>query len=136
MEDDSRELIDYKFLTFNGKPEMMFIATDRQKKNSQTKFDYFDMEGNHLDIEWVYPNAEVTPQLPDSFEQMKSLAEKVAKNTTHARIDFYEVNTRVYFGEITLYHQSSIAPIFPEEWDYYLGSLINLKSVTNNNGTE
>lgn len=128
MEDEeTKELRDYKFLTFNGVPRIMFIATDRQSKTS-TKFDYYDMRGNHLDLKWVYPNADETPKIPVRFNEMIELAQIISKGTIHSRIDFYEINRKVYFGEITFFHQSGLARTFPNHWDRQLGEYINLNA--------
>ena len=107
------ELRDYKFLCFNGTPHYMFIATNRQGKG-ETYFDFYDMEGNHLNIVNGHPNADSVPHLPEHFEEMKVLATKLSAGIPHVRIDFYEANNKVYFGEFTLYHWSGFRPFKPE----------------------
>ena len=57
---------------------------------------------------------------------MKRLAEKLSADIPHARIDFYEVDGKVYFGEITFYHWSGMTPFDPPEWDEILGDWIAL----------
>lgn len=47
----------------------------------------------------------------------------------HVRVDFYEVDDKVYFGEMTFYHHSGMTPFDPEEWDYIFGEWISLPSV-------
>ena len=59
------ELRDYKFFCFDGEPKAMFVATDRGKK--QTKFDFFDLQFNHLDIEQHYPNSKEKIKRPNQF---------------------------------------------------------------------
>lgn len=127
MEDKTtNELRDYKFFTFSGKPKLLFIATDRQKQAEETKFDFFDMDYNHLDIKNGHPNAKETPAKPECFEEMRALAEKLSQNIPHLRVDFYEVDGKVYFGELTFFHWGGIVPFEPEEWDETLGSWIEL----------
>lgn len=126
MEDtQTGELRDYKFFTFNGECKLLFIASERQSKE-ETKFDFFDMDFNHLDIRNGHPNAENTPQKPQNFELMKELAQKLSKGISHLRVDFYEVDGRVYFGELTFSHWSGMTKFEPEEWDFTLGSWITL----------
>jgi len=126
MEDDeTKELRDYKFFCFNGEVKLMFIATDRQHRE-EPYFDFFDVEFNHLNLIHGHPNAPVTPQKPHNFELMKELAGRLSAGMPHARIDFYEVNGKVYFGEITLYHHNGTVPFEPYEWDEILGSYIQL----------
>ena len=127
MEDTStKELRDYKFFCFNGKSKAMFVATDRQTKGEETKFDFFDMEYNHLDFRNGHPNATIYPQKPQCFEEMVQIAERLSAGIPHVRVDLYEINGKVYFGELTFSHWSGMVPFEPEEWDYTFGSWLEL----------
>lgn len=127
MEDkETGELRDYKFFCFDGEPKALFVATDRQAKNKETCFDFFDIEYNHLPIINGHPNAQIPSRKPQHFDKMVELARHLSANIPHVRIDFYEVNGKVYFGEITFYQNSGFIPVYPKEWDKKLGDLINL----------
>lgn len=127
MEDAvTEELRDYKFFCFNGVAKALFIATERQDSNNETKFDFFDMDFKHLDFTNGHPNADVLPKKPENFDQMRVLAEKLSKNVPHLRADFYEVNGKVYFGELTFSHWSGMVAFEPEKWDYKFGEWIEL----------
>ena len=127
MEDSSTaELRDYKFFAFNGEVKMIFVASDRQNSNEETKFDFFDMEYNHLDFTHGHPNAKIIPKKPEQFDKMRELAEILSKGFPHVRVDFYCVEGKIYFGEITFYHNAGLVPFEPEEWDLKLGDLIDL----------
>lgn len=127
MEDHADgELRDYKFFCFDGEPKAMFVATDRGKK--QTKFDFFDLQFKHLDIKQHYPNSKEKIKRPNQFEKMIELSKKISKGLKHARVDFYEVDGKVYFGEITFYHFSGFEPFEPREWDLTFGDWIDLKN--------
>ena len=127
MEDSSTsELRDYKFFCFDGVPKALFIASDRQDSSTDTKFDFFDMDFHHLDFTNGHPNAEKEINKPETFEEMKQLSEKLSQNIPHVRVDFYEVDGRVYFGELTFTHWSGLMPFDPESWDYTFGSWITL----------
>lgn len=126
MEDEFGELRDYKFFCFDGEVKAMFIATDRNKGDHATRFDFFDENYNHLPFTNGHPNATVLPEKPKMFEQMKELASKLSKGIPHVRIDFYEVGKRVFFGEMTFFHWSGMMPYEPEEWDYRFGEWIHL----------
>lgn len=121
-----KELRDYKFFCFNGVVKAMFIASDRQKEGEETKFDFFDANFNHLNIKQGHPNSTVLPDKPEKLDEMKRMAETLSKNMPHVRVDFYEVNGKVYFGEYTFYHFSGMVPFEPEEWDYTFGSWLTL----------
>lgn len=123
VDDSGYELKDYKFFCFDGEPKVMFIATDR---NVDTKFDFFDMDFNHLPFTNGHPCATVPPSKPKCFEEMKELAKVLSKGIKHVRVDFYEINGKVYFGELTFSHWGGKVPFEPEEWDYKLGEWINL----------
>lgn len=126
MEDEYGELRDYKWFCFDGEVKALFIATDRSKGEHETRFDFFDENYNHLPFTNGHPNADVLPEKPKMFEQMKELAAKLSKGIPHVRIDFYEVGTHIYFGEMTFFHWSGLMPYEPEEWDFIFGSWLKL----------
>ena len=117
------EVADYKFFCFNGKAELLFIATERQKKGEEVKFDFFDKSFRHLDIRNGHPNAAVPPSCPEHFEEMKGLAERLSSGLPQVRVDFYEVGGKLYFGEFTFYHFRGLVPFEPDEWDFKIGDL-------------
>ncbi len=130
--EDSRtgELRDYKFFCFGGVPKMLFVASERQNPDEETKFDFFDMDYQHLDIVNGHPNAKVPPEKPQNFELMKELAAKLSQGLPHVRVDFYEVDGKVYFGELTFFHFSGIVPFQPACWDERMGSWLELPPKT------
>ena len=67
-----------------------------------------------------------TAQWITNLEQMIAFAERLSAGIPHVRVDFYEVNGRLYFGEWTFFHWSGFKPFVPEEWDYTFGSWIKL----------
>lgn len=131
MEDETGELKDYKFFCFNGEVKALFIATDRQNEKEDTKFDFFDRNFNHLPFTNGHPNAKEPPPKPQKFEEMIVLAERLSKGFAHVRVDFYEVGSKIYFGEMTFFHWSGFVPFSPKEWDYKFGEW--LKIGRNNN---
>ena len=128
MEDEKvRELRDYKIYTFNEKAKFCMINTDR---GTNTRADYFDESYNWLNFTWGYPHADVKPEKPVNYEKMFELAEKLATCTATLRVDFYEVNGQVYFGELTFFDASGFDKIIPESYDLKFGSWINLPDKT------
>ncbi len=132
MEDEnSSDLPDYKYFCFNGKVEALFIATERQNLSTETRFDFFDTNFNHIEVTNYHPNADVLPSKPKNFEKMIKLAEVLSEGFPEVRVDFYEVNGKVYFGEMTFYHFAGIYPFNPISFDRYLGNQIILpKKIT------
>ena len=130
MEDqETGELRDYKFFCFNGEPKLMFVASERGLKN--TKFDFYDMQFHHMNIVQHYPNSEYSIEKPEHFEKMVMLAEKLSAGFPHVRVDFYEANGQVYFGEMTFYHFGAIVPFETEEWDKKIGDWLVLPDKIN-----
>lgn len=127
MEDKKTgELRDYKFFSFDGEVKALFISQDRGKVGEEVKFDYFDAEFNKLDIHQYHDVGKNMPEKPVCFEEMKILASKLSKGIPQVRVDFYEVNGKVYFGELTFFHHGGIVPFKPEKWDFIFGSWIEL----------
>ena len=129
VDESGYELKDYKFYCFNGIVKLVMVNSDRMTEN-KTKADYFDENYQHLDFKWGYENADIIPEKPEKFELMKSLAEKLAANIPHVRVDFYQTPEGVYFGEMTFFDGSGFDKIEPIEWDYKLGSWIKLPKKT------
>ena len=73
-----------------------------------------------------YPVSTKVIEKPINYEEMIQCAEKLSEGLVFARIDFYEINGKVYFGEITLYPGCGFEEFDPYEWDLKLGSLIDL----------
>lgn len=127
MEDESGYgLRDYKWFCFDGEPKALYVASERSNENTETKFDFFDAEFNHLPIINGHPNSDFHIERPKGFEKMKKLAAKLSKGYPHLRVDFYDINGNIYVGELTFFHWSGLVPFEPEEWDLMFGSWITL----------
>jgi len=123
VDESGIELKDYKYFCFNGKPKIMFVATDR---GIDTRFDFYDMEFNHLPIMQHYKNAVKKIVKPKAFDEMAKLASQLSKDIPHVRVDFYDINGKVFFGELTFSHFSGFVEFIPNEWDYRIGSMLKL----------
>ena len=127
MEDASGELRDYKFYCFNGVMKFVMINSDRNT-DKPTRADYFDRDFNWLDFTWGYSHAEVHPQKPEQFEKMVAIAERLSKGLPHIRVDLYDCNGKIYFGELTFFDGSGFDKIEPLEWDYKIGEMLKLQA--------
>lgn len=125
MEDVSGDLKDYKFYCFNGEMKFVMINSDRNTSRP-TRADYFDRDFSWLDFTWGYSHAEVHPKKPEQFEKMVAIVEKLAKGLPHIRVDLYDCNGKIYFGELTFFDGSGFDKIEPLEWDYKIGKLLKL----------
>lgn len=127
-QETSEDLIDYKLYCFNGRVKLIGIYSGRNSPGG-TVVDYFDENFNWVDIDWGYSHAEIKPEKPNKLDEMIRLAEILSKDIPHIRVDFYYTYNHIYFGELTFYDGSGFEIIEPVEWDYKLGSWIDLSKL-------
>ena len=120
----SNDLPDYKFFCFDGVVKALFVGTERS--SGDVKFDYYDADFNHLDLIQVHPMSGKDLEKPTNFGKMKEIASTLSKGIPHVRVDLYNVEGKIYFGELTFYHHGGIEPFHPEKWDYVFGSWLKL----------
>lgn len=128
IEAPDNELSDYKIFCFDGTPKFLFVGTERQKKGEDVKFDFYDTDFNHLALKNGHENAKVAPTRPDNFDKMLEIASQLSQGMKHVRVDLYNVNGHIYFGELTFFHFAGLVPFEPDEWDYKFGEYLNLKN--------
>lgn len=121
---------DYKFNCFNGHVEFVYVSIDREGLNYRK---IYSRNWSCMDMTWTSRGNEFKkfsgPEIPvpQNFIEMIAIAERLAESFSYIRVDLYNINGKVYFGELTQHHGSGFEPILPEELDYYYGSLISLK---------
>lgn len=123
VDDSGTGLRDYKFFCFDGNPEALAIITDRWGNVSA---DFFDMEFTHMSLENEYKNAEKPVKKPPGFEKMYALSCILSKNIPHVRVDLYDINGKVYFGELTFFHDSGFVNFYPKKFDEIFGNWLKL----------
>jgi len=116
VDESGYDLKDYKFFCFNGEVRMLMVAADR---GDELKRNFYDVEFNSLKI----MENELSNKIckPDNYEKMVDIAEKLASDLPHVRVDLYNVKGKIYFGEMTLYHKSGHEHWKPKEYDKILG---------------
>lgn len=119
---DGSELNDYKFYCFNGEPKYCQVIGSRF---TQETIDFFDMEWNHMPFYGLNPAARPAAR-PAAYDEMIHIAAKLSKNIPFVRVDLYNVDGKIYFGEMTFYPGSGIGVFQPQEWNKKLGDLIVL----------
>lgn len=127
VDEGGTELKDYKFFCFDGKCKMMLIATDRI--NGDVKIDFYDENFNHLPFKRNHENSAVIVGKPKGFETMIEIAEVLSKGFPHLRVDLYDINGSIYFGELTFFPGSGNVPFEPSEWDEKVGKWLNLPKI-------
>lgn len=104
----------------------MYVAADRFTPGEETSFDFFDMDYNHIKTKNGHPNTKRTLERPQGFELMKELAATLSVGFPHVRIDFYDINGKIYFGEMTFFHMSGFVKFKPDDLDYLMGQYLTL----------
>ncbi|MFE5426928.1 ATP-grasp fold amidoligase family protein [Peribacillus simplex] len=125
VDESGTELKDYKFMCFNGDVKCSFVCLNRNSDKG-LNVDFYDMEWNPIPVERHYPSSGTAIPKPKNFDKMVSYSRKLSKNIPFIRVDFYETNGQLYFGELTLYPGSGLEEFSPESYDELLGSWINL----------
>ena len=123
---DSRELKDYKFYCFDGEPAFLYVSEGLE--NHQTARISF------LNLDWTrapylrsdYAGFETLPPKPARFDEMVRMARQLARGFRFVRVDLYEINGRVYFGEMTFTPTGGFVPFIPDEADAEIGKLLHL----------
>ena len=126
MSNGGEELEDYKVHNFNGTPEVILVCRDRYKETGLTE-DFFSHHWEHLDIlRPDHPQASKPISRPKELEEMIRLSEKLSKDIPFVRTDFYTINNKVYFGELTFFPSSGMKTFIPDKWDKTFGDWIKL----------
>lgn len=119
-----RDIFDYKFMCFDGKMKFFWVDVDRFSKHKRFFYDEnLELINN---ITWDYPSSEDKFVLPLNIYEMIELAEKLSEDFPFARIDLYNIDGQIVFGEITFYPASGYTVANPDEFDYKLGSYFTL----------
>lgn len=113
---------DIKFHCFNRQGEMnIFIQIDYDRFGAHRR-DVFDENWQRTDIRMGLQNSPVPMAKPKHLSLMTSLAKRIAKDFSYLRIDFYEANDKIYFGELTFTPGGGLCRIYPEEIQHKWGS--------------
>lgn len=118
---------DYKFMCFNGEPKCVFVCRNRSAGLNITVFD-MDWERLHFGRR-SHPAETCEICKPVNFERMIEFARRLSKNTAFLRVDFYEVEGKIYFGELTFFPASGLELFEPEEWDLRLGQWLDISAI-------
>lgn len=119
----SSDIRDYKFFCFNGKVQFLKVDFNRFKGHRANYYNT-DWELLSLGEDVCMPDPNVIIERPEKLEEMISLAEIIAKDKKFVRVDFYFVNSKIYFGEITFYPASGMEHFVPDGWDEKLGDML------------
>jgi len=122
--EDSKPPKDYKIFCFNGEPKIIEVDFDR---HTDHKRNFYDLDWNFLDLEIKYPNVpSKNIKKPEKLEKMIEYSKILSENFPHVRVDLYEVNNKIYFGELSFFHGSGMQNFRPEEFELKMGEWLEL----------
>ena len=125
-----RGLDDYRIYCFNGEPKLVYMyqsgVLSSGNRPNTVSCDIFDTNWQHLPVRQKTPNAPIEPLPPEGLCKMLQISRQLSNGQTFLRVDFYQVNNRVYVGELTIYPGGGFSPFYPIEWDYTLGEWMKL----------
>lgn len=126
LEDETGELRDYKFFCFNGQPRFMQLEVGRNTAHNTRNF--YDMDWKLMPFGKELPhNPNLNVPKPILFDEMKKIAENLCKPFQFVRVDLYQANGKVYFGELTFFPAGGAPDFVPDQYDEIVGDMWELK---------
>lgn len=125
QDENSEDLVDYKLQCFDGKVDNILVCIGRHTE-SGVRYYYFDRNWNFLDYSLSPKLTEAIP-CPSNLDEMIHISEEMASKLPEVRVDLYDVNGKIYFGEMTFYSQGGFDPSITVEADYILGEKLNIQ---------
>ena len=123
---NDKDLIDYKFYCFDGEPKFLYISHGLSN-HSTAHISYASLDWKKQPFKRKdFADFEELPPKPVNFDRMVALARQLSVNTSFLRVDFYEIGGYVYFSELTFFPGGGITAFDPPEWDYTIGSWLQL----------
>jgi TupA-like ATPgrasp len=121
---------DYKFFCFHGVPKLIQVDTDRFTDHGRlTLLPNWEKAPFDIDRKYLLPDLAIKKPVerPKNLEEMLEISSKLSQDFKFIRVDLYSVNEKIYFGELTFYQGSGYDPIYPDEYNFWMGELIDLK---------
>lgn len=122
IDEDNNLPKDYKIFCFNGKPFYTQVDFDRFEKHTRA---FYDNNWAKQDFSIGYPLSEKLLEKPENFNKMLEIASELSNKHPLVRVDLYNIQGRIYFGELTLYPGNGMETFSNVKWDVKMGNLIN-----------
>ena len=129
---ENKKIRDYKFFCFNCVPKFVYIS-EGLENHATANIAFYDFEGNELPFHRDdFKQFDIQPKIPQTMSLMVELSSRIAQSvpSPFVRTDFYSVNGKVFFSEITFTPCSGYMPIAPREWDRKIGEWLDLGGKT------
>lgn len=126
MSNNGKDLEDYKIHCFNGEPKFILVCSNRYGKGAMID-DFYSPDWELMDVRRPgHPKSEKASKAPEQLKQMLELSRILSKEIPFLRTDFYIIQDKIYFGELTFFPASGMSKFEPEEWDYTFGNYLKL----------
>lgn len=124
LDDNGKVPADYKIMCFSGEPKYIILDMDRFTDHHR---DCYDVNWVKQDLTTDHEQGTTIAPRPEGLDKMLMLARKLSQGYPHVRIDFYNLSGKIYFGEMTFFPWGGPIWFKPDEWNYKLGALIDIK---------
>ena len=126
MSNNGKDLEDYKIHSFNGEPKFILVCSNRYGKGAMID-DFYTPEWELMDVRRPgHPKSEKASKAPEQLELMLELSRTLSKEIPFLRTDFYIIDNKIYFGELTFFPASGMSKFEPQDWDYKFGEWLVL----------
>lgn len=125
IETKNDDLQDYKFMCFNSKVYYCWVDVGRYKDHKRNIYN-LDWELQPFN-QYTYGNTSYEIKKPEKFDEMVEIASSLCRGFSHVRVDLYNVDGKIYFGEMTFTNGGGYEAIYPKEYDKVLGDLWNIE---------
>ena len=124
VDESAEQLKDYKIFNFDGMPKLIEVDYDRFTGH---KCNLYTTDWTFIEAAIGYPpDPNRIIDRPKALEEMLSLAKKLSADIKYLRTDFYSIEDKIYFGEMTFYPGSGFAKFSPDKFGLNLGDCINI----------
>lgn len=117
---------DYRFFCFNGQPKLIQVDVDQSQGR---KRNIYDINWNKMAFEHGFPMSKSTHKKPKNLSLMIEIAEKLSEDFPFVRVDLYNINGKIYFGELTFYPGNGFGVFKPDVYDSVIGSYLDLSNL-------
>ncbi|MDC1395834.1 hypothetical protein N8368_04945 [Bacteroidia bacterium] len=125
LEDESGQLMDYKFFCFDGQPS--FVQANKGRDTSEHAQNFYDLDWNILPFgKDLVPLPHVDIPKPSLLKEMIKMAKDLSEDFPFVRVDLYQTNGRIVFGELTFYPKSGLPDFVPSEYNQIIGDKLKL----------
>lgn len=116
------DIADYKIMCYGGEPKIVVLDKDRYTHHRRN---FYTPEWKFLDVSSDHEYAGDIYQEPRNWNRMLEVARILSKDFPYVRVDLYNVDGKIYFGELTFYPWSGYVKFYPDSFDYELGRYFN-----------